>query len=139
MPIQKNNGNKALKKAQDNAADLADIASAWSSWIPTIAWNTAIPTGVSVICLYKVIGKTIFVRVKIEYTDGNNTTGCTFDLPINPKANDLSVPVLFIQNTTNRYAFLMDDGVNNVIFSSMFTATGGSSGNLKMSVEYEID
>jgi hypothetical protein len=125
--------------------ELADIASQWSTWTPTLTWATATPVSVTTLARFKVIGKTVMFQIYITATDGNGTTGLNITMPtlFPPKANNMSPNI-----TTQKYVGatggivhmrLRDDGINNdIYYPYMGTATGGTSFSVRITGLYEI-
>jgi len=133
-----------LIQANKANAQLAQIASEWLAWVPTITWVTATPSDVVTVARYKQIGKVVFFNVLITATNGNGvTTGSEISLPILPKTNNVSPVCYGYQKVagaiSSRNSFIRDDGVNNEIYlASWTTATAGSSLEIGVSGTYEI-
>jgi hypothetical protein len=126
------------------SAELAEVKNQWQSWVPTLTWVTAIPVNITTIARYKVIGKTVFFKIKISVANGNGATGLTISLPIVPKTNDLKTyiyNVVAINDvaSSSKVVFLRDNGINNdLYYYYMGTATAGQSLQLNIEGVYEI-
>jgi hypothetical protein len=138
---------ETLNNRLDNSDNqLANVTNQWQTWIPTLTWVTAIPVGVTTIARYKVIGKTVFYKLKIKATDGNGATGITISLPSDciPKTNDLmnyvyNIVAVNSVASASRAVFLRDNGVNNdLYYYYMGTATAGQTLQINMEGIYEI-
>lgn len=131
-------------KLKRHDTDLADMASEWKTWTPTISWGTATPDGVTTIAMYKKIGKTVFFNINITGTDGNGaSTPTTITAPITPRANNATPTFTFMMtvSSTNyvRYGYIRDNGVNNDLYLFLQSAADGSSFAIRISGQYEID
>lgn len=122
-------------------AQLADIADAWTDWVPTLTWAMANPTGVTTIARYKQVGKTVYYLVKIDATDGNGAFQLGATLPIAPKANNINpnVGVVIKIDSTNevQHGYVRDDGANNDLW--VVTGTLTDAVQVRMSGFYEIE
>ena len=153
------NGNKnygspaarAYEKAVENSESIQNLTAQlddavnglneeWSNWTPVFTWVSGTPTGVSAIARYKVIGKTVFVRVRMTATDSDGITSVSVSLPISPKNLNLEsyIPTYRIKGVTGSvyYGFLRDDGVNDDLFFAT-SSTAGESLELKFDFMYE--
>jgi len=134
----------ALAAAMEATAELAQIASEWLSWTPTLTWESAIPSGVVTLARYKFIGKTIFVSVNISATDGNNATGVSISLPQNylPKTNNIQTvfnnQVVIGSGAASKLAYIRDDGSNNdIYFFYLGQLTDGEIAIIRGNAAYE--
>lgn len=119
----------------------------WSDFTPVVTCSPNTPTSIVARGKYKRLGSTVYYKVKITATDGNNATGVKFTLPVTPKANNLVsnevVPVKVGGNFSSRFAVLRDDGINNTInigydsYGYLGTATSGQSLEITMNSCYE--
>lgn len=119
------------------------FAGTWESYTLALTWVTATPNGVTTKAMYKVIGKTVFLNVKISATDGNGATGLNISLPIVPKTNNMLTMIPSQVAVNNSYAIksvkIRDDGSNNDLsYNYMGTATAGQTFEANIQCCYEI-
>lgn len=77
-------GTGASAVARKTAAEaLAILTSSltWANVTPTLSWTGATPNGIMGIYRYLKIGKTCFIKVYIDGSDGNGATNLTITLP----------------------------------------------------------
>jgi hypothetical protein len=141
-------GSAVLTNVSDRYIDLVSLGEGfqnrWATYVPTLAWTGATPTGVSTTAWYKKIGTTIFIKVKIDATDGNNATGMTMTLPFDPKYTNKNIYIPVYQaigaSVSTKFLYVRDDNVNNdVTWVSMGTATSGQTFSTRFELSYEIE
>jgi len=137
-----------LVNVPDRYIDMVSIGEGfqnrWASYAPILAWTGAVPTGVSASAWYKQIGTTVFIKVKISATDGNDATGMTMTLPLVPKYDNKLIYVPVYQaigaSVNTRFVYVRDDNVNNdLTWLFMGTATSGQAFETRFELNYEIE
>ena len=120
------------------------VVGAWGDYTPTISWGTAIPVNTVTIAKYTQIGNTVKVLIRVSSADGNGVLGvCDISLPVAPKTNSVNPPVLVMQKVNSivstKYGVVIDDGINDSIEIILDEASSGSSLDVSISVEYEVE
>jgi hypothetical protein len=133
-----------LVNVTDRYIDMVSIGNGfqnrWATYSPTLAWTGATPTGVSTNLWYKQIGTTVFIKVKISATDGNNATGMTMTLPLVPKFTNKLIYVPVYQaigaSVSTKFLYVRDDNVNNDV---TWLSMGGQTFDTRFELSYEIE
>jgi hypothetical protein len=126
----------------ENAAELSQIVSQWSTWIPTLTWSTATPDGVTVVARYKLIGKTLFVMVFITATNGNGATTLNVSMPgtLTPIGTSYTMPLLVQQSIggaiTSRVGTTRE--TDKVLRAFVGPLTAGSTATVNISGVFEV-
>ena len=129
-------------KAKFNFNDM--LTDYWTDFTPTIAWNTATPTGVTTYCRYKQIGKTVHVKLKISCSNANGTDGftdITLPLPIRKTFYNIINPYCVVANSTKRTEYFEINYPKNSGKVRSYFPSPIASGNLELYLDfvYETD
>jgi hypothetical protein len=103
-----------------DAATMGYVDGTWQACNPTPGWIGTTPTGITIICRYRSIGKTVNFNAYIGATDSNGATLTNFTLPI---AHTTETGVLTMFNGVEQYGTSLTSIANPYAYSRQLTNT----------------
>ena len=120
------------------------VYTTWATWTPTKAWTGGTPTVTKTTSRWTQIGTTVFIRFVVVCSDGDDATGLTVTLPVNPPTTS-TYPNLYsyqrvnaVLSAGNPRATIYDDGTNKLVFEGLSMMTTGQSTDIHVSGFYEV-
>jgi len=118
---------------------------AWATWTATLTWGGTQPTGVSQLCRYTQIGKTVFYVTYVAATDSKATTSLLISLPVSRGSSFLyAIPLNGLEGAgnsgttySNPLAYL--DSASRVAFLAWVTPINGQPVSVWSVGFYEVD
>jgi hypothetical protein len=119
---------------------------AWEAWVPTLAWATHTPTGITTVARWTRIASQVFFFVDIIATDSKATTGLTITLPVAPRNSGVNISCASFERAgaggvtySNPGAYIKADGADNKInFNLLTTGTDGQAIEASVAGVYEV-
>jgi hypothetical protein len=114
----------------------------WFAWTDNLTWTTATPTLSTDVARYAIVGNMCYPHVYLVTLNGLGATALKISVPVTPKNNNDTVPLLATQMVNSVYSIPMPyidttttDGIK---FFNLSTLTNGVASVISISGAYEI-